>query len=64
MKKADAAWDAARGFNEAGAIEPRKPVLALSKTGSTDSRFNEAGAIEPRKHRVRERSTATPSSLQ
>ena len=43
--------NAAGGFNEAGAIEPRK----LSVTPPPDpvvGRFNEAGAIEPRKHQI------------
>ena len=37
-----------RGFNEAGAIEPRKPNPTCAAVG-VPRRFNEAGAIEPRK---------------
>ena len=35
-------------FNEAGAIEPRKP-RGVTGSNRTTSSFNEAGAIEPRK---------------
>ena len=42
------AWSRTSPFNEAGAIEPRKPSTPWSKATSTWP-FNEAGAIEPRK---------------
>ena len=38
----------ARSFNEAGAINPGKPVAAALSRGDR-SRFNEAGAINPGK---------------
>ena len=38
-------------FNEAGAIEPRKPGHEVVCAGGDAYAFNEAGAIEPRKPR-------------
>ena len=38
-----------QGFNEAGAIMPRKPPFSTSREDCQGTGFNEAGAIMPRK---------------
>ena len=40
------------GFNEAGAIEPRKLLAPMQMIWAALAGFNEAGAIEPRKPRA------------
>ena len=40
---------AGKCFNEAGAIEPRKPKQMIWLSPPNATGFNEAGAIEPRK---------------
>ena len=56
-------WATGSGFNEAGAVMPRKPVTA-ARCWARPPRFNEAGAVMPRKRGVRRHQGTGGGALQ
>jgi len=53
-----------QGFNEAGAIKPRKTPSASPRGDGANISFNEAGAIKPRKTSVKMKFVPRLSPLQ